>query len=310
MRIGLFIPCYVDQLRPAVGIATVRLLEAFGLPFEFPEDQTCCGQPFLTAGERAQACRFAARFVDVFADYDRVVTPSGSCAAMIRSHLAELVSDRRARALAGRTRELCELLVECDADRGRVGRFPHRVGLHASCHALRSLRHGQPSESRAGASAGGGGGEGGGEGPAGGAPAADDGRAPLDPARRLLAAQAGIELVALARRDDGCGVGGIFCVEEEAVSCRMGHDRLADHERAGAAIVTSTDVSCLLQLEGLARRRGSPLVFRHVAEILAEGWLGPDEGADGPSPSCGPASPADGPPPIGSPPAGAPDGPR
>jgi L-lactate dehydrogenase complex protein LldE len=303
MRIGLFIPCYVDQLRPAVGIATVRLLEAFGLAFEFPEAQTCCGQPFLTAGERAQARRLAARFVDVFADYDRVVTPSGSCAATIRSHLAGLVGDPRARALAGRTRELCELLVECDVARERVGRFPCRVGLHASCHALRELRHGQPSESRSGA------GPGDGVGNGSGASAAGDGGAPLDPARRLLEAQSGIELAVLERRDECCGFGGIFCIEEEAVSCRMGRDRLADHERAGASIVTSTDVSCLLHLEGLARRRGSPLVFRHVAEILAEGWLGPED-ADAPSASPSPVSPSDAPPPIGSPAAGASDGPR
>lgn len=261
MRIGLFIPCYVDQLRPEVGLATVRLLEAFALPFEFPEAQTCCGQPFLTAGERGHARRLAARFVDVFAGYDLVVTPSGSCAATIRSHLGELVPDPRARALAERTRELCELLVERDVARGRAGRFPGRVGLHASCHALRELRHGRPSESRAGRD--------------------DAVGEPVDPARRLLEAQAGLELVTLARRDECCGFGGLFCIEEEAVSCRMGRDRLADHAAAGATIVASTDVSCLLHLEGLARRAGSPLVFRHVAEILAEGWLGPEE-ADGP----------------------------
>lgn len=261
MRIGLFIPCYVDQLRPAVGIATVRLLESLGLAFEFPEAQTCCGQPFLTAGERGHARRLGERFVDVFAGYDVVVTPSGSCAATLRGHLAELVRDPRAQALAARTRELCEFLVERDVAPDHAGHFPHRVALHASCHALRELRHGRPSESR-----------GGGDGADG---------AVLDPARRLLEAQSGLALVPLSRSDECCGFGGIFCIEEEAVSCRMGRDRLADHARAGASVVTSTDVSCLLHLEALARRQGSPLVFRHVAEILAESWLGPD-GADGP----------------------------
>jgi L-lactate dehydrogenase complex protein LldE len=262
MKLGLFIPCYVDQLRPEVGMAVVRLLDSLDLPFDFPQAQTCCGQPFVTAGERGHAARLARRYVDVFANYDLVVTPSGSCAANVRCHLPELVPGNRAGDVARRTRELCEFLVETDALRGREGRFPHRVGLHASCHALRELRHGRPSESRAT------------DGPL--APA------PVDPTRRLLESLAGLELVALARRDECCGFGGLFAIEQEAVSCRMGLDRLADHERAGAEIVTSSDVSCLLQLEGLARRRGSSLAFRHVAEILADGLTGtspPGEGA-------------------------------
>lgn len=275
MKIGLFIPCYVDQLKPEVGLAVVRLLDALGLAFEFPEAQTCCGQPFMTAGERGHASRLARHYADVFAGYDVVLTPSGSCAAHVRGHLPELVPGEPARALAGRTRELCEFLVETGALRDRTGRYPHRVGLHASCHALRGLRHGQPSESRASGS------------PAG-APR-EPARSTPDPARALLEPLAGLELVTLARRDECCGFGGVFAVEEEAVSCRMGLDRLADHERAGAAVVTSSDVSCLLQLEGLARRRGSPLVFRHVAEILAEAFALPSASGAA-SPDAGPGA--------------------
>lgn len=295
MKLGLFIPCYVDQLRPEVGLAVVRLLEALGLAFEFPEAQTCCGQPFLTAGERGHAGRLARRYVDVFSAYDVVVTPSGSCAAHVRDHLPGLAPGEPARRIAGRTRELCEFLVETGALRGRSGRYPHRVGLHASCHALRALRHGRPSESR----------ETGepidrapsdapsdvpSDMPSDIAPASlDPARAPFDPARRLLESLAGLELVPLARRDECCGFGGVFAVEEEAVSCRMGLDRLADHEAAGAAVVTSSDVSCLLQLEGLARRRGSPLVFRHVAEILADAFVLPSAGGAA-SPDAGPGA--------------------
>ncbi|MBK7950442.1 MAG: (Fe-S)-binding protein [Deltaproteobacteria bacterium] len=269
MKLGLFIPCYVDQLRPEVGLAAVRLLDALGLAFDFPEAQTCCGQPFLTAGERGHAERLARCYVDVFAAYDVVVTPSGSCAAHVRDHLPGLAPGEPARRIAGRTRELCEFLVETGALHGRSGRYPHRVGLHASCHALRGLRHGRPSESREP-------GEPIDRAPSDAAPASrEPARTPFDPARRLLESLAGLELVPLARRDECCGFGGVFAVEEEAVSCRMGLDRLADHEAAGAAVVTSSDVSCLLQLEGLARRRGSPLVFRHVAEILAEAFACP-----------------------------------
>ncbi len=245
MKVGLFIPCYVDRLRPEVGLAVVRLLDALGIDFHFPEDQTCCGQPFSTAGEREHAAQLARRFDAVFAAHDVIVTPSGSCTAFLHRHAPTAGTGRGpGDAASGRTRELCEFLVEAGALRGLAGRYPRRVALHASCHALRELGHGQPSESRA------------------------PGRP--DPARQLLAALEGLELVALARRDECCGFGGLFAIEQDAVSARMGLDRLADHAQAGAEVVASSDVSCLLQLEGLARRRGSPLVFRHVAEILAE----------------------------------------
>ena len=243
MRVALFIPCYVDQLRPEIGIATLDVLEAIGLEVSYPEDQTCCGQPFLTAGEVDGACRLARRYVDVFDGFEAVVTPSGSCAATMRHQLPRLVGGSRAEEAAGRTRELCDFLVEHGAhDHFRVP-YPHRVGLHASCHALRELRQGRPSESR--------------EPPR------------PDPARSLLESIESLELVDLTRSDECCGFGGVFSVEEEAVSCRMGLDRLSDHRRAGADILTSTDFSCLLHLDGLARRRGLPLQTRHVAEIFA-----------------------------------------
>jgi len=255
VKIGLFIPCYVDQLRPAVGRAVVRLFDALGIDFDFPEDQTCCGQPFVTAGELGHARRLAERHARVFADYDVVVTPSGSCAANVRRQFEKLAPGETSDAAATKTRELCEFLVETGALRGRPARFPGRVGLHASCHALRELGHGRPSESR--------------------------GPDRPDPARTLLSQVAGLELAPLARADECCGFGGLFAIEEEAVACRMGLDRLADHAAGGAAILTSTDVSCLLHLEGLARRGASPPRFLHVAEILAESVAGA-EPADGP----------------------------
>jgi L-lactate dehydrogenase complex protein LldE len=255
MKIGLFIPCYVDQLRPEVGMAVVRLFDALGLTYDFPEAQTCCGQPFVTAGEEAHARHLGLRFAEVFAEYDVVVTPSGSCAASVRRQLPRMSGDPEVAATAARTRELCEFLQETGALVGRSGRFAARVGLHASCHALRELGHGRPSESR--------------------------GAQRVDPARALLASIEGLELAALARADECCGFGGLFAVEEEAVSGRMGRDRVADHARAGAEVVTSTDVSCLLQLEGIARKSSSPLRFLHVAEILAASFAGAG-GGDGP----------------------------
>lgn len=250
MRVALFIPCYVDQLRPEVGLATLRLLEALGLEVVFPEDQTCCGQPFLTAGETRAAADLGRRYAEIFDGFDAIVTPSGSCAATIRGHLSRWLPGSQGDRVAERTKELCEFLMEGDRLRDFSGRFAHRVGLHSSCHALRELRLGNPSETRE--------------------------PARIDPARALLERLDGIELIDLLRRDECCGFGGIFSVREEAVSCRMGTDRLADHSRGGAQIIASTDVSCLLHLGGLAERRAIPMRTLHVAEILAEGFLAPE----------------------------------
>lgn len=244
MRVALFIPCYVDQLKPDVGLATVTLLRAMGIEAVFPKDQTCCGQPFLTAGETEHARRLAARFAELFDGFDAIVTPSGSCAATIRRHLERLVPEAHTRRIAENTFELCEFLVAQAEPPGAWEPFPYRVGLHASCHALRELGLGNPSESR--------------------------GDAHIDPAALLLGRIPGLSPIDLTRPDECCGFGGIFAIEEDAVSSRMGLDRLADHQRGRAEILTSTDVSCLLHLEGLARKRKMPLRVMHVAEILAE----------------------------------------
>lgn len=252
-NVALFVPCYVDQLRPAVGLAALELLEERGFAVAVPGDAACCGQPFLTAGAPRDAARLAERFVRVFARYDAVVAPSGSCVATLRRHLAHLVQSDEARALGERTFELCEFLFAQTRGASVPARsFPHRVALHASCHALRELRLGTPSETR--------------ETPR------------LDPARELLGSIAGIELVPLARADECCGFGGVFAIEEEAVSCRMALDRLADQRAARAEVVTSTDISCLLQLEGVAKRRGIPMRAFHIAEILAGRARGPVSG--------------------------------
>lgn len=255
MRLALMIPCYIDQLKPEVGIATLRVLEACGHEVVFPEAQTCCGQPFLTAGEVERAKPLGAHYIDVFESFDRVVTPSGSCAATIRRHLPNWVEGSAAEQTAGRTMELCEFLISegGGAESLPAGCFEQRVGLHASCHALRDLGLGTPTETRD--------------------------AAVLDPAAELLSKLEGLELVDLVRRDECCGFGGVFSVAEEAVSCRMGLDRLADHQGARASVIASTDASCLMHLEGLATKRGMPFRMMHVAEILAAACLPAEEGA-------------------------------
>lgn len=248
MHVAFFVPCYVDQLKPQVGLAALEVLRSVGVEPTFPEDQTCCGQPFLTAGEQGHARDLGRHFTRVFDEFDCIVTPSGSCAATLRGHLERFVPGSAGKRLAQNTFEFCEFLVARDLEPLPLSAFPHRVGLHASCHALRELRLGTPSETR--------------EPPR------------IDPAQVLLARIPELEFVDLARPDECCGFGGLFSIEEEAVSSRMGLDRLEDHRRGGAEILTSTDVSCLLQLEGLARKREMPLRVMHVAEILAASLSG------------------------------------
>ncbi len=241
--VGLFIPCYVDQLYPHVGIATVELLEKCGVHVEFPTAQTCCGQPMANTGCTELAQPLAEKFLQVFAPYEYVVAPSGSCVAMVRHHYEEYFHGRpEYEALRKKTFELTEFLTDVLKIEKLPGRFPYRVGLHQSCHGLRELRLASSSEIV--------------------------GKA-FGKAEQLLKGLDGIELVKLARPDECCGFGGTFAVNEEAVSCMMGEDRIHDHEKAGTQVLTANDMSCLMHLEGLIRRQKKPIRVMHIAEILA-----------------------------------------
>lgn len=245
MQVGLFIPCYVDQLYPQVGLATVSILERFGCRVEFPRAQTCCGQPMANTGCTDETRPLAERFLEIFSEYQYVVAPSGSCVAMVRHHYEEYLGDVPGfEELKRKTFELCEFMVEVlKVDKLDV-RFPHRVGLHQSCHGLRELRLASCSE-LVGASYG--------------------------KARQLLEKIEGLELTTLRRPDECCGFGGTFAVAEDAVSCMMGDDRIHDHEQAGTEVLTANDMSCLMHLEGLIRRQNKPMRVMHIAEIMAGG---------------------------------------
>src|SRR5262249_14840990 len=196
-------------LSPEGGLATARVLERYGVEVDFPTAQTCCGQPMANSGCAAAAAPLAAKFLRVFGRYEHVVAPSGSCVSMVRNHYAELLG----RPPDVRIHELCEFLVDV-LDVKPAGRFPHKVGLHEGCHGLRELRLGSGTERRV---------------------------ERFSKVRSLLEPLAGIELVELQRPDECCGFGGTFAVTEEAVSCMMGRDRVADHQRAGAEIIAGTD---------------------------------------------------------------------
>jgi L-lactate dehydrogenase complex protein LldE len=244
--VGLFIPCYIDQVYPRVGMATVRLLEKLGVSFEFPVNQTCCGQPQFNSGCFSDAAKLAVKMCRIFKDFDWVVCPSGSCTGMVREYYELLLDSEKARDdfkhLVSHTFELCEFLVDVLKVETIDGSFPHKVGFHQSCHGLRGLGLGVPSEQ-------------------------------VLPGRtgkvmRLLKSLRGIELVTTGRSDECCGFGGTFAVFEGAVSSFIGRDRIKDYEQAGAEVIVSYDVSCLMHLDGLIRRDKKRLKVMHIAEIL------------------------------------------
>lgn len=248
MRVGLFVPCYIDQLYPDVGFASLELLKAHGVQVEVPAGPACCGQLLTNRGAVAAARPLATDFETAFSGFDYVVCPSGSCSAALHHHAGWFGTPSSG--AARRVYELCQFLVQVlgversGGPASRV-RFPYKVALHESCHGLRELGLGRPSE-------------------LGGMAA----RASASPARALLEQLPALTLVEPERTDECCGFGGSFSVVEPQVSARMGSDRLGDFERAGAEVVTSADMSCLMHLSGLSERQGRPLRVMHVAQVL------------------------------------------
>jgi len=240
MTVGLFIPCYMDQFYPQAAIATLQLLEKLGLDVRYPPAQTCCGQPMANSGYEhlAQGCND--HFLHNFSGCDYVVSPSGSCALHIKDHLHSK-NEAGARDLRGRTYELIEFMTDVLKVSHLHARFPHKVSVHHSCHGLRGLHLSQMSELNAPA---------------------------FSKPMQLLNMVRDIELVNLSRPDECCGFGGTFCVTEEAVSVKMGKDRVHDHETAGTQYITSADLSCLMHLEGILQRSKSNVKVIHIAEIL------------------------------------------
>jgi L-lactate dehydrogenase complex protein LldE len=245
MKIALFIPCYVDQFYPQVGMATLTILEHFGVEVDFPSEQTCCGQPMANSGYTEQTRPLAKHFIDVFGGYDYIVAPSGSCVSMVRHHYSPFfdTSDTRAASVRKSTMELSEFLVNILKVTSLPGKFFHKVGIHHSCHGLRELRLSPSSETRT-------------ERPA--------------LLKSLLETLDGISFATLQRPDECCGFGGTFAVAEEAVSCMMGEDRVQDHLQAGTEVLTAGDMSCLMHLDGIIHRQQHPLRVMHFAEVIAE----------------------------------------
>lgn len=244
MRIGLFIPCYVDQFYPHVGVSTLRVLEKLGYTVGFPLNQTCCGQPMANAGYEKYGKEAGELFLKNFADYDYIVCPSGSCTMHAKEHLAHIVHTPEVKTLHNRVYEFCEFLTDVAKVTTIDARFPYKVGLHASCHGLRGLRLGKASELN---------------------------ETDFNKPKSLLEKVKDIQLIDLSRKDECCGFGGTFSVSEEALSVRMGQDRIEDHITHGAQVITGADMSCLMHMEGLIRRQKLNVKVMHVAEILDGG---------------------------------------
>lgn len=240
-QIGLFIPCYIDQFYPQVGIATLELLQKLELNVHYPLEQTCCGQPMANSGAEQKAKKIYLNFVRNFHSFDYVVSPSGSCVYHIRRHYDMLEQTDKVKKVRRSTFELCEFLTDILKVENLGATFPKKVGLHQSCHGLRGLKLGTSSELIAERNS---------------------------KVLQLLRNVKGIDLVDLVREDECCGFGGTFSVFEPDVSVKMGKERIADHEMRGAEIITATDMSCLMHLEGIIRRQKKNIRVMHLAEIL------------------------------------------
>lgn len=247
MKVGLFIPCYVDAVFPKVGDACYRLLRHLGVDVIYPEGQTCCGQPMANAGFAKDSAKLARKYDDMFMGFDYVVAPSVSCTAFIRLQYPHILKEENHKChIADKTMDLVEFLHDVLKVDKPLGKFPHKVSLHNSCHGVRELNLAAPSEKM---------------------------EPRFNKIKDLLALVEGIELVEPERSDECCGFGGMFSIEELAVSKIMGEKKLARHIATGAKYITGADCSCLMHMAGIAAKeqKKPEIEFRHVVEILAEG---------------------------------------
>ncbi|HYL45941.1 MAG TPA: (Fe-S)-binding protein [Candidatus Limnocylindrales bacterium] len=236
-RVSLFIPCFVDQMIPEVGLDLVRVLRRVGYDLDFPAEQTCCGQPAFNTGYWDDARPVAERFVQIFRSAEFVVCPSGSCTSMVREFYPELLAGTPladdAAKLGQRVFEFSEFLVKVAKVTDVGASFPHRVVVHDSCHGLRELH------------------------------------LKKEP-RELLRHVKGLELVEMPYSEDCCGFGGTFSVKFGMISAAMGDAKAGYAESSGAEYVTATDPSCLMHIDGILRRRNSQVRTIHLTGILAQ----------------------------------------
>lgn len=236
-RVALFVTCIVDQLFPEVGLATAEVLERLGYQVDFPEDQTCCGQPAFNTGYRKEAREVACRCIEILRGAEYIVVPSGSCTSMITHHYEELFAKDPSRleelhGLLPRVWEFSRFLLEVAKVEDLEARYDGIVTFHDSCHGLRELKI-------------------------------------KDGPRRLLSHVRGLTLREMDLAEECCGFGGTFSVKFPGISGAMSRNKIDSILRTGADTVTGVDASCLLQLRGALSRAGLPIKTLHLAQILA-----------------------------------------
>lgn len=236
-RVGLFATCLVDLFRPSVGFSAAKLIEDAGCAVHVPMAQTCCGQPAYNSGDRKDARALAIQVIELFEDYDYVVAPSGSCAAMLKHHYPELFKgdvkwEERCRRFSDKVFELVSFLTDVMFLPGVDATFDGSVTYHDSCSGLRELGvQKQP--------------------------------------RKLLATVEGLELREMAGSDVCCGFGGTFCVKYSDISGTIVSKKTATITGTGADMLLAGDMGCLMNMAGKLKREGSTIEVRHVAEVLA-----------------------------------------
>ena len=238
MRVGFFVTCLVDLMRPSIGFAALKLLEAGGADVYVPGAQTCCGQPAYNSGDRADAIALARKVVAEFEGCDYLVAPSGSCSGMIKTHYGELLADDPAMAarvgkLIAKTYELTDFLVNVLKVQSVPGTFAGKVTYHDSCAGLREM--GIKAQPRA-----------------------------------LLATMPGVQLAEMAECENCCGFGGTFSIKFGEISSRLSDNKCQNIANAGVDAVVLGDLGCMLNIEGRLRRRGDTTTkVLHIAEVLA-----------------------------------------
>jgi L-lactate dehydrogenase complex protein LldE len=238
MRVGFFVTCLVDLMRPAIGFAALKLLEAGGAEVFVPESQTCCGQPAYNSGDRADTIALARKVIAEFEDCDYLVAPSGSCTGMIKTHYPELFAGdsetlARVQALAGKTYELTDFLASVLKVAAIPGTFAGKVTYHDSCAGLREM--GIKAQPRA-----------------------------------LLAKVQGLQLAEMQECEMCCGFGGTFAIKFGEISARLADNKCQNIVNSGADAVVLGDLGCMLNIEGRLRRRGDTKTkVLHIAEVLA-----------------------------------------
>lgn len=245
MKVGLFIPCYINAIYPSVGVASYKLLKSLKVDVDYPVNQTCCGQPMANAGFENESAELARQFDEKFKDYDYIVGPSSSCVAFVRDNYGRLLKEEKhSCSSSGKIYDLCEFIHDILKPTKLDTKFPHKVSIHNSCHGVRLVHLSAASELNI---------------------------PYYNKLRDLLSLVKDIEIMEPEKADECCGFGGMFAIEEEAVSVCMGHDKVMNHLKTGAEYIVGADSSCLMHQAGIIKREKLPIKTIHIVEILASG---------------------------------------